>query len=74
MHLISFVKHVMRTAPLLLLLTLPGRATAMGFAGTDAFACAAFEPIRWSAKDTDRTIRQVKEHNAAWKAVCAGTK
>jgi hypothetical protein len=29
------------------------------------------EPIRWSKKDTDDTIRQAKEHNAAWKAICA---
>jgi hypothetical protein len=39
-------------------------------AGTDAVVCSAFEPIRWSKKDTDETIRQAKEHNAAWAALC----
>ena len=45
-------------------------ATTTASVGTDAVACYAFEPIRWSKKDTDETIRQVKEHNAAWVAVC----
>lgn len=35
-----------------------------------AVACSAFEPIRWSNKDTNDTILQVKAHNAAWKAIC----
>lgn len=33
-------------------------------------ACSSFEPIRWSVQDTDQTIAQVKEHNAAWRALC----
>ena len=33
--------------------------------------CEAFEVIRWSQRDTDETIIQVKEHNASWKALCA---
>jgi hypothetical protein len=49
---------------------LPGCATTTAFVGTDAVACSAFEPIWWSKKDTDETIRQVKEHNAAWMAAC----
>lgn len=32
--------------------------------------CAVAKPIFWSLKDTDETIRQVKGHNAAWKALC----
>ena len=48
--------------------------TTTGSAATDAVACSAFDPIRWSAKDTDETIRQVKGHNAAWKAVCTQQK
>lgn len=35
-------------------------------------ACAAFQPIRWSARDTADTVAQVKEHNAAYRALCAG--
>jgi hypothetical protein len=33
-------------------------------------ACAAFKPIYWSGKDTPATAAEVKEHNAAWKAIC----
>ena len=29
------------------------------------------QPIYWSKNDTDKTIAQVKEANAAWKALCA---
>jgi hypothetical protein len=32
--------------------------------------CSALAPIYWSAEDTDDTIRAVKAHNAAWKALC----
>lgn len=78
MQLISSARHAMRAVlPLTLLLILQGCATTTGSVGTDALAsspCSAFEPIRWSAKDTDETIRQVKEHNAAWKAICAQPK
>jgi hypothetical protein len=28
-------------------------------------------PVYWSKSDTDKTIAQVKEHNAAWKALCS---
>lgn len=71
MHLILFARPAMRAALLLMpLLMLPGCATMTASVGTDAVACSAFEPIRWSKKDTDETIRQVKEHNAAWLALC----
>jgi hypothetical protein len=33
-------------------------------------ACQAFRPIYWSGKDTPATAAEVKEHNAAWKAIC----
>jgi hypothetical protein len=52
------------------LLILAGCVTMTPSVGTDAVACSAFEPIHWSKKDTDDTIRQVKEHNAAWAALC----
>ena len=71
MHSISSTRHVMRAALLLMpLLILQGCATTTGSAVADAVACSAFHPIRWSANDTDETIRQVKGHNAAWQAVC----
>lgn len=37
-------------------------------------ACQSFEPIYWSGKDTRETVAKVKEHNAAWKALCRATK
>jgi hypothetical protein len=52
------------------LLILAGCATTTATVGTDAVACSAFEPIRWSRRDTDETIRAAKEHNAAWAALC----
>jgi hypothetical protein len=33
-------------------------------------ACAAFAPIYWSTRDTAKTVAQVKQHNAAWRALC----
>jgi hypothetical protein len=54
----------------MLLPILPGCATRTASVGTDAVACSAFEPIRWSKKDTEETIWQVKEHNAVWAAMC----
>jgi hypothetical protein len=52
------------------LLILAGCATTTASVGTDAVACSAFEPIRWSKADTHATIRQAKEHNAAWRTIC----
>ena len=39
--------------------------------GADTF-CRVARPISWSTKDTDATIREVKEHTAAWKRLCEG--
>jgi hypothetical protein len=45
--------------------------TTMDFnALTTKVSCESFEPIRWSKKDTAKTVEQVKEHNAAGKAIC----
>ncbi len=33
-------------------------------------ACEAFRPITWSRSDTPETVAEVKEHNAAWRALC----
>lgn len=33
-------------------------------------SCKAFEPIRYSKTDTEETKRKVREHNAAWDALC----
>jgi hypothetical protein len=39
-------------------------------APTDKVACTAFAPLYWSRTDTDKTIAQIKEYNAAGKALC----
>lgn len=50
-------------------LTLAGCATTTASGGREVF-CGAARPIRWSAADTDETIRQAKSHNAAGRALC----
>lgn len=57
---------------LALALTLPliGCASQTAGGATKAALCDQFAPIRWSASDTDETIRQAKEANAVGKAVC----
>lgn len=37
--------------------------------GADTFSVVAL-PITWSSRDTDETIREVKEHNAVWTRLC----
>jgi len=32
--------------------------------------CDAGQPIRWSVKDTDETIRQARAHNAIGRKIC----
>jgi hypothetical protein len=36
----------------------------------NAVACEAFKPITWADGDTDDTLRQVHQHNAAWTELC----
>lgn len=36
----------------------------------NAVACGAFKPIKWSRGDTDGTLEQIHEHNAAYEALC----
>lgn len=56
---------------ILSLVTLSGCATTTAtVAPTDKVSCTVFGPRYWSVKDTDETIRDAKEYNAAWKALC----
>lgn len=61
---------------LLLAITLPGiltgcaTTTTVSSVATDRVACAVFHPIYWSARDTQKSVEQIKEHNAVGKAVC----
>lgn len=41
-----------------------------GFGGPTDVACQTFQPWYWSVHDTDLSIRQAKEHNAAFNALC----
>jgi hypothetical protein len=71
MRSILSARRAMRVALLPMpLLILAACATTTASVGTDAIACSAFEPIRWSERDTEETIRRVKGHNAAWAALC----
>ena len=63
----------------MLISTLTGCATTMDSSATDGpggladasdIACEAFQPIVWSGHDTDATIRQIKQHNASYAALC----
>lgn len=54
----------------LAILTASCVTTMAGSVPVTKVACGAFQPISWSAKDTKATVAQVKEHNAAGKAVC----
>lgn len=47
-----------------------GISTSDARAASILVACASFQPITWSSKDTPQTIREAKAHNAAGKAVC----
>ena len=38
--------------------------------GVTSVNCLAFKTIVYSGKDTDITIRQVREHNAVMKELC----
>lgn len=61
----------MRRAALLsgTLMILSGCATTTDGGGTEVF-CRAAVPLRWSASDTEETIRQAKAHNAVGRALC----
>ena len=56
---------------LIVTLFLAGCTTTTAGSGTTGKAvCNVLQPVRWSAADTDETIRQVKANNAAGKVVC----
>jgi hypothetical protein len=51
---------------------LPGCATMTPIAAptSDKVTCTALRPLQWSRKDTDQTIADIKEDNAAKRAIC----
>lgn len=48
----------------------PAISTTLPAKPTNEF-CAIAKPIYWSKSDSDKTLQQVKEHNAVWKKLCA---
>lgn len=60
------VKHRMRVICLIAILSgVSSCATNTG--GSD---CIVFSPIYFSDDDTEETITQVLDHNAAWESIC----
>ena len=57
---------------LILLGTLTASCATTGSGGTDPalVACQSFKPVYWSKADTPATVAQIKENNAAGKALC----
>lgn len=56
---------------MLLTFLLAGCATTTATVGTNSAACSVWPSIRWSVKDTDQTIVQVKQNNARRGSFCA---
>lgn len=59
-----------KLVPLAALSILTACQTTTPTAVTDT-ACLAFEPITYSREDTARTATLVRQHNAAFKSLCA---
>lgn len=57
---------------LILLGTLTASCATTDFGGTSStlVACQSFKPVYWSKADTPATVAQIKENNAAGKALC----
>lgn len=57
---------------LILLATLTASCQTTGSGAIDPalVACASFKPVYWSKADTAQTVAQIKENNAAGKALC----
>lgn len=53
------------------MLTACQTATPSGVIDT---SCLAFEPVTYSRKDTGDTVRQVRQHNAAFVALCGAAR
>lgn len=54
------------------LVILPSCETVTGSAATNRTVCAVWQPVSWSAKDTDQTILEVKANNARRAGWCSG--
>jgi hypothetical protein len=41
---------------------------------TSGFYCRVSEPVFWSKRDTEKTVEQIKEHNAVFRRLCRSGK
>lgn len=59
------------TGPIVLAVTLSALAGCQTtpIAATDV-SCRAFQPLTYSSRDTESTVRGIRGHNAAWDATC----
>ncbi len=65
------MRALRKLAPLVPALLLAGCATTTTLTSvTTDTSCRSFVPILYSRKDTPATIQQVREHNAAFDALC----
>lgn len=55
------------------LLTLTSCARTTVIEETDKM-CVIFKPVTWETSDTDKTIYEVKQHNAVWDNKCKRVK
>jgi hypothetical protein len=53
-----------------LLLILPGCATVTATVATNLSVCDVWQPVGWSIKDTDQTIKEIKINNARRSGWC----
>jgi outer membrane biogenesis lipoprotein LolB len=51
------------------LLMLTGCQTTTPSGAIDT-SCLAFEPVTYSRRDTPQTVREIRQHNAAFAAIC----
>jgi len=66
-----FSNGLMRLGLLLIALSaLTACVQTTGSSATEKALCRSFRPILWSGGDTDRTIHEVKAHNAVGVALC----
>jgi hypothetical protein len=76
MNLFPLPHKPARLFVLSLLVILPSCATMTTTAAptSDKVTCTALRQLSWSRKDTDQTIAEIKEDNAAKKAICPAPK
>ncbi len=68
---ISWKNCVWRAAGVILAMLMLTNCAKMTDSVASDISCLGFGPIGWSRLDSDATIREIKQHNASWLALCA---